>query len=109
MAEIGIKQGVKISKWMAYFDASALYQHVTHNLIEFESYSPPDLFYRTVSKYIGIPFKAQNVDNARIIGAEFSAMANEKIFGVPFNFLIGYTYVDPQNLDYNAATAAVTH
>ena len=28
-------------------------------------------------------------------------MANGKIFGVPLNFLIGYTYVDPQNLDYN--------
>ncbi len=106
MAELGIKQGVKISKWIAYFDAS-VYITRYHDLIEFESYSPNDSFFRGNSN-IGIPFQAQNIDNARIWGAEFSAVANGKIFGVPLNFLIGYTYVDPQNLDYNAATASVT-
>ena len=98
MAEVGIKQGVKISKWIAYFDAS-MYITRYHDLIEFESYNAPDSF--ILGGHIGIPFQAQNIDNARIWGAEFSAVANGKIFGVPLNFLIGYTYVDPQNLDYN--------
>jgi iron complex outermembrane receptor protein len=104
MAEVGIKQGVKISKWIAYFDAS-MYITRYHDLIEFEGYKPPDSL--AYSRYLtGIPFQAQNIDNARIWGAEFSAVANGKIFGVPLNFLIGYTYVDPQNLDYNKADPA---
>jgi len=99
-AEIGIKQGIKISKWMAYFDLSGFINRY-HNLIEFESFTPPDSFYTNPHANIGIPFRAQNIDNARILGVEFSAMGNGKIFGVPLSFLIGYTYIDPQNMDYN--------
>ena len=28
-------------------------------------------------------------------------MGNGRIFGVPLSFLIGYTYIYPQNMDYN--------
>ena len=107
MAEIGIKQGVKISKWMAYFDVSGFITRY-HDLIEFEGYTPADSFIYNPKSTVALAFQAQNVDNARILGVEFSAVANGQIFGVPLSFLIGYTYVDPQNLDYNAATAAVT-
>ena len=102
MAEIGIKQGVKISKWMAYFDLSGFVMRY-HDLIEFESIDPSKLPDSIQNALQGIPFQAQNIDNARIMGVEFSALANGKIFGVPLSFLIGYTYVDPRNLDYNAA------
>jgi outer membrane receptor protein involved in Fe transport len=104
MAELGIKQGVKISKWMAYFDLSGFIMRY-HNLIEFEEDNNLPFSIKEVLN--GIPFQAQNVDNARIPGVEVSAMGNGKIFGVPLSFLIGYTYIYPQNMDYNPSLPAV--
>lgn len=94
-AEIGIKQGVKISKWMAYFDVAGYIMQYT-DMIEFYGFEP-DSGVVTV----GLPFKAVNVEHARVVGVELSAIANGKIFGVPLNFLIGYSYLYPQNLDYD--------
>jgi outer membrane cobalamin receptor len=96
-AEVGIKQGVKISKWMAYFDLSGFVNRY-HDMIEFELDNNPPVPRLDIQ---GIPFMAQNVDNARIMGIEFSTIANGSIFGVPLTFLIGYTYIDPVNLSYN--------
>lgn len=100
-AEIGIKQGVKISKWMAYFDVSGFITRY-HDMIEFQLYSnmPDSLGGQPVFLY-GIPFRATNVVDARIMGVEVSAVANGKIFGVPLNFIVGYSYLDPRNLSYN--------
>jgi iron complex outermembrane receptor protein len=94
-AEVGIKQGVKISKWMAYFDVAG-YIMQYRDMIEFQYYTE-----RTDSQNVGIPFHSVNIGHARIMGVEVSAVANGKIFGVPLNFLIGYSYLDPRNLDYN--------
>jgi iron complex outermembrane receptor protein len=96
MAEVGIKQGVKISRWLAYFDVSGFIMRY-HDMIEFEAYNN----YPSYVQVVGIPFQAQNIDNARIAGTEFSTVANGSIFGVPLTFLIGYTYTYPQNLSYN--------
>lgn len=97
-AELGIKQGVKISKWVAYFDLSGFIMQYS-DMIEFQVnenfYNIPDL------AIYGIPFQATNISNARIMGTEFSAIANGKIFGVPLNFLVGYSYLDPRNLSYD--------
>ncbi len=94
-AEVGIKQGLKVSQWVAYFDVAG-YIMQYRDMIEFQVLDtiPPDA--------IGIPFHAVNVTHARIMGVELSAVANGKIFGVPLNFLIGYSYLYPENLDYNA-------
>ncbi len=94
-AELGIKQGVKISKWMAYFDVAG-YIMQYHDMIEFQLYDVP-----AGITAVGIPFQAVNIGNARILGCELSAVANGKIFGVPLNFLIGYSYLDPENLNYD--------
>ncbi|HLP22071.1 MAG TPA: TonB-dependent receptor, partial [Chitinophagales bacterium] len=94
-AEIGIKQGVKISKWMAYFDVAGYIMQYT-DMIEFTGFDPDSGII-----YTGLPFKAVNVEQARIMGVEVSAVANGKIFGVPLNFLIGYSYLYPRNLNYN--------
>ena len=93
-AEIGIKQSLKISKWVAYFDLSGFIMRY-HDMIEFEhdDYAP--------SSAPGFPFQAQNVENAQILGVEVSTFANGKLFGVPLNFLVGYTYIYPQNLSYS--------
>ncbi len=102
MAEIGVNQGVKISKWVASFSLSGFIMRY-HNLIEFEAYpqAPIGLQY-------GVPFRAENVDNARIPGVEVSALGSGKIFGVPLNFLIGYTYIYPQNMSYDPSDPTST-
>ena len=35
------------------------------------------------------------------MGSRVSAIGTGAIFGVPLNFLIGYNYMNPRNLDYN--------
>ena len=96
-AEVGIKQGVKISKWMAYVDVAGYIMQYT-DMIEFNGFTPD-----SGVPVVGLPFHAVNVEHARIMGVEVSAVANGKIFGIPLNFLIGYSYLYPENLDYNPA------
>lgn len=103
-AEIGIKQGVKVSKWVAYFDVSG-YIMQYHDMIEFKSYD--DVYNDPNIIVLGIPFRAYNVENARIMGVEASAVANGSIFGVPFNFIIGYNFLDPRNMDYRKPDSAM--
>lgn len=107
-AELGIKQGVKISNWMAYFDLSGFVMRY-HDMIEFQIYNdvPDSLNGQPVIVY-GLPFRAQNVTDARVMGVEVSAIANGKIFGVPLNFIVGYSFLDPRNLDSVRAGASVT-
>ena len=96
-AEIGIKQGVKVSKWMAYFDITG-YIMQYKDMIEFTGFEPDSGVI-----IVGIPFRAVNVEHARIMGVEISAVANGTLLGIPLNFLIGYSYLHPENLDYNPA------
>lgn len=99
-AEIGIKQGVKISNWMAYFDVSGFILRY-HDMIEFQVTDAPDSINGQEFQLYGIPFQAQNITDARVMGVEVSTIANGKIFGVPLNFIIGYSYLDPKNLAYD--------
>ncbi len=98
-AEVGVKQGVKISKWMAYFDVAGYIMQYT-DMIEFQGFEPDSGI-----PVVGLPFHAVNIEHARVMGVEVSAVANGQIFGVPLNFLIGYSYLYPENLDYNPAVA----
>jgi outer membrane receptor protein involved in Fe transport len=101
-AEIGIKQGVKISKWMAYFDVSGFITRY-HDMIEFQLYEGAytDSVGGQPYQIYGIPFRGTNVVDARVMGVEVSAIANGQIFGVPLNFIVGYSYLDPRNLSYD--------
>ena len=111
-AEIGIKQGLKLSRWIFYADLAA-YLSRYNNLIEFitvESYQLNPFLYSQIQKrfpsYQYGPFEqAQNITNAQIWGMEVSAIGTGAIFGVPLNFLLGYNYMDPRNLDYNPKVA----
>lgn len=98
-AEVGVKQGVKISKWMAVFDVAGYIMQYT-DMIEFQGFEPDSGI-----PVVGLPFHAVNIEHARVMGVEVSAVANGKIFGIPLNFLIGYSYLYPENLDYNPAVA----
>lgn len=106
-AEIGVKQGVKISKWVFYADV-AVFVNKYRNMINFISTnwgnSPvpkPD------NTTITLVSKAVNTERALIYGVDVSTIGTGKIFGVPLNFLIGYTYMDPLDLNgvdaYNTA------
>lgn len=107
-AEIGIKQGVKISKWVAYFDVTGFIMEY-QDMIEFQiNGNLPDSINGQPLVIYGVPFKAYNVDNTRIMGVEVSAVASGSIFGVPLNFLLGYSFLDPKNLKYDPSNPLST-
>lgn len=99
--EIGIKQGVKFSRWVFFADLSGYFSRYK-DLIEFvmipatQSPMPIPLKYRS-----GLVAQAQNFSEAQIWGIEISTIGTGKIFNVPLNFLIGYNYMNPQNLKPN--------
>jgi outer membrane receptor protein involved in Fe transport len=86
-AELGIKQGVKISKWMFFADLAGFVNRYS-NMIEFVSL-PKDSSPVPVPSGYFIIAQAQNYTRAMIMGVEVSAIGTGKIFGVPLNFLVG--------------------
>ena len=101
-AEVGLKQGMKFSRWVFYADVAA-YLSRYNNLIEFVNISPSQVDGGIKHKYPNFYIfeQAQNITRAQIWGVEVSAIGTGAIFGVPLNFLIGYNYMNPRNLDYN--------
>jgi len=79
--EIGIKQGVKVGNWQGYFDVAGFYNAYI-DLIDFE-------FGNTLA------VQAQNLDDAYIAGFEFSALGQGELFTYPFQFLVGYSFINP--------------
>ena len=85
-AEIGVKQALKVGKWQGYFDIAGFVTDY-QNYIEFKI---------NQDQNGGIFFRAENVAKlARVSGFEVSALGQGKLFGVPLNFLAGYTFTSP--------------
>lgn len=80
-AEIGVKQGVKVGNWKGFFDFAGFYNAYI-DLIDFE-------FGNTLA------IQAQNLDNASIAGLEVSALGQGELFTYPFQFLVGYSFINP--------------
>jgi outer membrane cobalamin receptor len=101
-AEVGIKQGMKLSRWVFYADMAAYLSRYT-NLIQFVDIPSSEVSNAIKNEYPSqfIFEQAQNISHAQIWGVEVSAIGTGSIFGVPLNFLLGYNYMDPRNLDYN--------
>lgn len=117
-AEIGVKQGVKMGDWKGLIDVSGFINQY-ENMMEFTFgiYNPrtyrqldpannsqdaqefSDLLSEgyTFEKLIG--FQAQNAEDARITGIEFSFNSTGKIGEVEVISLIGYTYMNPITLN----------
>lgn len=104
-AEIGIKQGFKISEWVGYVDVAAFMTEY-ENMVEFTfgnfipdsltpSFTPGDPGY--VLDWTG--FRSQNVENARITGIDFSIVGSGNIGKVKTTILAGYTYMNPVAID----------
>ncbi len=104
--EGAIKRGFQVSGWNGYVDL-ALFWTEYHNMIEFRfDYHNPDTVTLVVyppdhpnffTNWIG--FKAENVNNARITGLDFTVTGEGKFFGLPATLLAGYTYTKPIDLD----------
>ena len=99
-AELGLKQGLKVGKWNGYLDIAGFMTEYK-NMMEFTfGVYKPDSQLSTTFDDIG--FKSLNVGNAQITGIDMSIMGTGKVAGMNTNFMIGYTYTNPINLDYNS-------
>jgi len=95
-SEIGIKQGVKIGKWMGYIDVAAFIQQYD-DMMEF-SYGQWGS--ATSNEVGGIGFKSINVGATQITGAELSLSGQGKITSdLTINLIAGYTYMNPISLE----------
>lgn len=90
--EVGLRQGIKIGKFLGYLDAAAFYQHY-NNFVEFTS----GLF---VTGSVLPAFKSLNTGEARVYGVDASLIGNGQFthwFGM--NVIVGYTYARPETLE----------
>ncbi len=108
-AELGFKQEFQISKWVGYLDVAGFLTQY-YDMIEFVP-APDSVFrhYYPVNDPNVLPFAvwAENITDSRISGFEISAIGHGKIFGVTTNFLIGYTYMYPIDLNFTPDSSDV--
>jgi len=102
-SELGIKQGVKIGRWMGYLDLAAFLMQYD-DMMEFtfgkwgENQPDPNDPNETLNFY-GLGFKSVNVGETQISGIEFSLSGQGKITkDITINLLAGYTYMQPISL-----------
>ena len=93
-AEAGIKQGLKIGKWLGYADA-ALFWSEYQNMIEFNF----------VVDKTGSGFKSLNVGNTKVWGFDVSLAGEGNIGKTRLRVLAGYTYMDPVKFRADATSS----
>ena len=100
-AEIGIKQGFKISNFKGFLDIAGFWTEYK-DMVEFafDIYGPKTGKFYLDRQYAG--FKSQNVGSARINGIDASITGTGKIGRVNATTLIGYTYTNPIYLNYDS-------
>src|SRR5258706_14472833 len=98
-AEIGIMQGIKVFGWKGYFDA-AVFQSEYKEMMEFTF----GQWGASVPPQYGLGFKSLNIANTNIRGFDISLSGTGSIGKVTdVNVLIGYTYTDPRQTNFNPA------
>lgn len=98
-AEVGVKQGVRISKWKGYADVSVFWMEYI-NMMEFSFGQWGTPF---VDPLFGLGFKSVNVGKTRTTGVDFSLMGQGEIGKVDIIVLGGYTYMNPVSLSFDPA------
>jgi outer membrane cobalamin receptor len=96
-AEIGVKQGLMLGRWKGFADL-ALFHTRYSEMIEytFGMYLPDTI---KVPSFDYLGFKALNIGNARITGAELT-FSGEATYGpVILHVISGYTYMEPVDID----------
>lgn len=98
--ELGLKQAVKVSKWLAYLDFAIFYQQYKHFVeFGFVTRASADSLFTDVPESISVGLYPVNVSDALVAGYEFGLASQGKIGPVGINALVGYTYNYPVNLD----------
>jgi len=130
-AELGLKQGFKISDWEGFFDITGFineYQDmmeftfgVSNALFPFlggigdiepiwaelfelneEATANGDtLNIGQIPDGGAVGFQSINIGNTRILGGDFSLAGQGKLFGLPTRALLGYTYILPRFKSFN--------
>ncbi len=99
--ELGIKQGVKIGKWMGYVDiAGFLMKYDDMMEFTFGQWGIPKFDDNNISTNLyGLGFKSVNVGETQISGVELSISGQGKIKkDMKMNILAGYTYMNSTSL-----------
>ena len=98
-AEIGLQQGFKISNFKGYADAAAFVNRYS-NMMEFTfgAYGNP-----ATDPLFGLGFRSVNVGNTRISGIDLTLAGDGNIGLTPLSMLVGYTYIDPIQTDFDPA------
>lgn len=102
-AELGLKQGFRVSSWNGYLDIAGFWTQY-HNMIEFTfgEHYPDSIHNPTLNDFFNyMGFKAYNISNAQINGIDITLTGQGKFFGLPATLLMGYTYTNPTDLDVN--------
>jgi outer membrane receptor protein involved in Fe transport len=89
-AEVGVKQGVLFGGLQGFFDMSLFWSQY-NNMMEFTLVFDGQNF----------SFQSQNVGETRIRGGEISFTGQGNIGPFSGQMLVGYTYLDPQFLDFD--------
>jgi iron complex outermembrane receptor protein len=99
-SEIAVKQLVKLGDWKGFIDVAAFINSYD-NMIEytFGVYAPDSIQVTTANLTQWVGFQAQNAENARITGVEFSFNSTGKIKDVELISIMGYTYMNPKSLN----------
>lgn len=91
-AELGIKQGFKISNWTGFVDIAGFTSEY-RDMMEFN----------LSAQGLNIFFQSINVGNTQIRGIDISLGGQGKIGKVDVGLIGGYTYLNPKYLEYDAA------
>ena len=121
-AEIGVKQGFKISDWRGYIDVAGFINEY-QDMMEFTFGVPKSLLYIVQNGIGDIPpiwpdldttvisipsdvalgagFQSVNIGDTRILGVDVSVAGQGKLFGLPTSVLMGYTHTQPKFRDFD--------
>lgn len=110
-SEVGVKQALVVSKWTGLLDFSVFWTEY-HKMMEFifGFYDPitfrplnikdsADLNIISTHGFKALGFQSRNIGNALIRGFEITLTGTGKFFRIPATLLLGYTYIDPIDLN----------
>jgi len=103
-ADIGVKQGFKISEWQGFADLSLFwteYQNMmqfTFGDNEFNTFNPTTGVGTVVTE---AGFRSANDGDVQIPGFEFSLAGQGKLFNRKTQFIAGYTFIDPKYKEWD--------
>jgi len=91
-AEIGLKQGIKISNWLGYFDIAGFWTRYK-DMMEF-TFGQYGKIIDPAHEY-GLGFESLNIGDATISGVDVSIVGQGNIGPVLTKVLAGFTYMNP--------------